>query len=103
MIAPSSSSSAVLYLPAAAVTGCFRVCGGVRRGDAPRCGGVGLGLLELCCCLKKGLSRRPGGARRRRQKRDETGETKQTKKAKERDNGGESPAQRTVGNVVQEE
>lgn len=50
----------VLYLPAAAA-GCVRACGGVRRGDAPRSGGVGLGLLGLCCCLKNGLSKRPGG------------------------------------------
>lgn len=49
----------VLYLPAAAA-GCVRVCGGVRRGDVPRTGGVELGLLGLCCCLKKGLSKRPG-------------------------------------------
>lgn len=49
------SSSVVMYLP-----GCVRVCGGVRWGDAPRCGGVLLGLLGLCCCLKKGLSTRPG-------------------------------------------
>lgn len=48
------SSSVVLYLP-----GCVRVCGGVRWGDAPRCGGVLLGLLGLSCCLKKGLSTRP--------------------------------------------
>lgn len=49
------SSSVVLYLP-----GCVRVCGGVLWGDAPRCRGVLLGLLGLCCCLKKGLSTRPG-------------------------------------------
>lgn len=49
------SSSVLLYLP-----GCVRVCGGVRWGDAPRCRGVLLGLLGLCCCLKKGLSTRPG-------------------------------------------
>lgn len=84
MIVPST---AVLYLPAAAVTGCFRVCVGVRRGDVPRWGGVGLGLLELCCCLKNGLSTRPGG-RTHRQKRDET-ERQSRHKAKERDNGGD--------------
>ena len=50
--------SSVLYLPAAAA-GCLRECGGVRRGDSPRSGGVGLGLLGLCCCLKNGLSKRP--------------------------------------------
>lgn len=57
----SLSSFKVLYLPAAAVPGCVRACGGVRRGDAPRSGGVGLGLVGLCCCLKNGLSKRPGG------------------------------------------
>ena len=60
--------SSVLYLPAAAA-GCLRECGGVRRGDSPRSGGVGLGLLGLCCCLKNGLSKRPGGRRGRRRRR----------------------------------
>ncbi|TNN64663.1 hypothetical protein EYF80_025172 [Liparis tanakae] len=41
--------------------GCVRACGGVRRGDGPRGGGVGLGRLGLCCCFKNGLSKRPGG------------------------------------------
>lgn len=62
-------SYVLLYLPAAAA-GCLRACGGVRRGDSPRSGGVGLGLLGLCCCLKNGLSKRPGG--RRRGRRDDT-------------------------------
>lgn len=53
----------------------------------PRCEGVGLGLLGLCCCLKNGLSKRPGG-------RDDTKAKTGTHNKRERKKNSDAPQQR---------
>lgn len=82
--------SEIQYLPGGPGC-CRRTCGGVR-------GGGGLGSHGLCCCLKNGLSKRPGRqSRTHRQPREHTESDKHKGRAGKGQTKGREERQKVRG------